>query len=113
MMSKKPIKKRNLEFFRKAAKQLLKRARNHDKKAIDTIVERHPRIDRLGEFNPETFKLADAQYLIAIREGKTSWPALKRSIEKVSNQPKCVSSQQAFGEASLVVDFPSRLRMAA
>ena len=112
-MSKKSSRKRNLEFYRKKSKKFLKRARNRDRKATETILKRHPRISNLKEFDPETFKLADAQYLIAIGEGEASWSALKRSIGETPNQPESRLEDQAVRNASDVVVFPDWVRVAA
>lgn len=112
-MSKKTSRKRNLEFYRKKSKKFLKRARNRNRKATETIVKRHPRISNLKEFDPETFKLADAQYLIAIGEGETSWSALKRSIGETPNQSNPHAEDQAVRSSSDVVVFPDWVRTAA
>ncbi len=112
-MPQKHSKKRNLEFYRKKAKKLLKKARNRDQETTETIVERHPRISNPEEFNPETFKLADAQYLIAIGEGESSWSGLKRSIGETPHGLESSAAHQISGDSSEIVVFPDWVRIAA
>lgn len=82
-MSLTTTKKPNLEFLKKAAKKLLKRVRRKDKDAIEEVLDEHPYYEDIDDL--DSFKLADAQYLIALRMGETSWRNVKNGFEENTN----------------------------
>ena len=71
----------NLEFYRKAAKDLVKRRRAGDAEARRTIDAFHPRAARLTD---QPFTLSDAQLVIAREHGFESWPKFSTHIEAVT-----------------------------
>lgn len=69
----------NLEWYRKSAKQLLRAYRAGDAEAVERAAE------ALGERNGP--RLSDAQHVIAVEHGFSSWADLKRWVEEHDAEP--------------------------
>lgn len=67
----------NLEQQRKRAKELLELVREGDPQARGRVEMHHPGAD------PATFKLSDAQLVVARENGFLSWPRMKAHIERL------------------------------
>jgi ATP-dependent Clp protease ATP-binding subunit ClpX len=76
----------DLEQERKRAKELLRAVRNGEAAALTRLASHHPRFagKTVSAHEAATFKLHDAQWVIAREYGFASWPALKRQIETVA-----------------------------
>jgi hypothetical protein len=72
----------NLEMQHKRAKDLARAAWTGDAEALARIRALHPKPP-----TPDTFKLSDAQLVVARGYGFESWPAMKRKIESLSRTP--------------------------
>jgi ankyrin repeat protein len=66
----------NLEFYRKAAKALLRAARSADAEAAARLRSRVPRLQKVSGPLPTDIALHDAQLTIARENGFDSWPRL-------------------------------------
>jgi Ankyrin repeats (3 copies) len=84
----------NIEQYRKQAKDLLKRCRDHDETALERIRRHHPHppADRC--------RLADAQLVIAREHGFESWPKFLKGIEMAGGR---LSSRQVWRTAERAV----------
>lgn len=80
----------SLEFDKKQAKSLLKAYQNRDSNTLDRIQKLHPRLRNKSheEILATDFKLADAQWIIALEYGFSSWTTLKRHIQSLSTDFK-------------------------
>ena len=77
-MSSKLPEKPNFEHLKKQAKNLLRDLEQGDSAAVDRF-----RAQNVRPSGP-SFKLADAQHVIAHEYGFTSWPRLKEHVESLS-----------------------------
>ncbi|HEY3666769.1 MAG TPA: ankyrin repeat domain-containing protein, partial [Polyangiaceae bacterium] len=71
----------SLELDRKAAKRLLRSARELDPVALARIAESHPRLRRVAEIRARELKLADVESVLAREYGFASWPRYKHFVE--------------------------------
>src|SRR5689334_19163107 len=73
-----PIRADNLEYFRKQAKALLRRARRGDSAALARFGRVVPGRVVVGA---QSLKLSDAQLVIAREAGFSSWPKLRDELD--------------------------------
>src|SRR5690349_20059521 len=66
----------NLEHLRKIAKEMQRRSRAGDPRAVEWVASFHPR-----DPDPGTLTRAEAQLVVARRYGFESWPRLVRHLE--------------------------------
>ncbi len=87
-----------LEHYRKDTKQLLRGFRADEPEALGRAYE------ALGDRAHERFQLGDAQHVVAIEHGYSSWPQLKhalehaepdRSVERIGLQPVSFYEERA------------------
>ena len=94
----------NLEHLKGQARTLQRQVRVGDKAALDTVRAFHPRPD-VGEA-PETFPLAEAQFVVARQYGFASWPALCRHLAVVERYARYPHEDgQAVGSGSPADDL--------
>ena len=97
----------SLEQLRKQAKSLLKRQQASDPEAFHRIRERQPRWKNLSDeqLAASSFKLADAQLVIANEYGFASWSRLRshvKMLEAAGTTAKAVASlRDAAGKSDL------------
>lgn len=79
----------NIENLKKQAKQILRWHRDGHYPVAALIREHLPRFTRSTdrEILDAAFRLADAQELVACREGYANWEALRRGVEPMVNSP--------------------------
>jgi len=75
----------NLDHLRRQAKSLLADLRQGDAGAIQTVIEHLPEARKLtpAKVRAASFRLADAQSVIARKTGFASWPGLARHVEQL------------------------------
>jgi hypothetical protein len=93
----------NLEFYRKAAKDVVKRRRAGAADARRTIDAFHPRAARLTD---QQFTLSDAQLVIAREHGFESWPKFSTHVEAVSRARSPVQQFEVAVDAIVEGDLP-------
>jgi len=101
------VRRPNLEKLRKDAKRLLKQLRMETahadyQQALGRVQAHHPQgVNTQGTGKPlESFKLADAQWVIARESHFDSWPKLKRHIELLA-EAECAASSGVEHDADL------------
>src|SRR5712692_6493016 len=80
-MSRELPAKANLEHLREQAKDLLRKVRQGDAVAIESV-RSHVSLSA-----PASVKLADVQHVIARDYGFSSWPKLKEHVESLALDP--------------------------
>src|SRR5579872_1847777 len=96
----------SLEQLKKQAKSLLKRQQAADPEALTRIRENHPRYKNLSEKSiASPLALADAQLVIALEYGFSSWSTLQshvKTLEAASSTAEAfVSLRDAAGKSDL------------
>jgi len=86
----------NLEQLKKNAKQLLKWLKKGTDDATQRLNRHHPKAKTLIESIELSYKLADAQLIIARENGLGSWPRLKRHLEQLSLAEAQIESKKSL-----------------
>ena len=73
----------SLELDKKAAKRLLRAAREHEPMALARIAESHPRLRAIADIKPSELRLADIESVLAREYGFASWPRYKHFVESL------------------------------
>lgn len=91
----------NLEQSRKQAKDLLKAFRGGDAAVLDKVRWNHPRFPRMSDeaIREGSFRLADAQLVVARLHGFESWPSLLRHIESLEQGEPAVLRYERAADA--------------
>ena len=93
----------NLEHLRKQAKELQRRSRAGDPRALEWVASFHPRTPE-----PATLTRSDAQLVVARRYGFESWPRLVRHLdvaERYRGAPHQAPPATGDDEDALAWDF--------
>ena len=91
----------DLEQSRKQAKDLLKAFRAGDASVLDKVRWNHPRFRGMpdGAIREGSFRLADAQLVVARLHGFESWPRLLRHIESLEQREPAVLRYERAADA--------------
>lgn len=73
----------SLELDKKAAKRLLRAARELDPVALSRIANSHPRLRAVADIQPGELRLADIESVLAREHGFASWPRYKHFVESL------------------------------
>jgi catechol 2,3-dioxygenase-like lactoylglutathione lyase family enzyme len=94
----------NLENLKKQAKQILRWLRERHHPAAAQIREHLPRFANMSdsEILAVSFKLSDAQEIVARQQGFDSWQALKAGLSTTPPKLKSSSSKSAPSKATIV-----------
>src|ERR1700691_3876441 len=101
----------NLENLKKQAKQILRWHRERHYPVAAQIREHLPRFANMSdsEILAASFKLSDAQEIVARQQGFDSWQALKSALSKTPLKVKSSPSKSSPSKATIVSAEPQLL----
>ena len=74
----------NLRHLKLQAKTLLRQLRSRHEAALIRLATHHPGFRNLTSCPERTFRLADAQLVLAREYGFTNWAALKQHVDRLA-----------------------------
>src|SRR5262245_13686202 len=92
----------DLDQYRKQAKDLLKSYKSAEADALTRVTQHHPKFTKpVSAIDAETFRLSDAQWVIAREHGFESWAKFADHIRRTAAQNPAASTTNAISTIGL------------